>query len=73
MSPFISLLTAHYDELLLTYRQRLSPDMRRAISAMCLCKTDAAGLSQWYCKHCHSNDRLPLSCGHRHCQRSLPP
>ena len=67
MSPFISLLTTHYDEFLLTYRQRLSPGMRRAISAMCLCKTEAAGLSQWYCQHCHANDRLPLSCGHRHC------
>ncbi|WP_281251539.1 hypothetical protein [Photobacterium proteolyticum] len=40
MSPFISLLSAHCDELLLSYRHRLSPDIRRAISAMCCCNTN---------------------------------
>ncbi|MEZ9706784.1 transposase zinc-binding domain-containing protein, partial [Vibrio breoganii] len=31
------------------------------------CKTEQQVRSQWFCSHCHHDDRLPLSCGHRHC------
>ncbi len=34
---------------------------------MLRCKTEKQGLSQWYCSHCHHDDRLALSCGNRHC------
>lgn len=72
MSTFIELLRAHKDEL---ERHLLSPevnaqvshDIRKAMSAMLRCKTEQQGRSQWLCSHCHHDDRLPLSCGHRHC------
>lgn len=72
MSTFIELLRAHKDEL---ERHLLSPkvntqvshDIRKAVSAMLRCKTEQQGRSQWFCSNCHHDDRLPLSCGHRHC------
>jgi hypothetical protein len=67
MSRFIELLHHHKDELERCHSTQLSHDMRRAISAMLRCKTPKQGRSQWYCTHCHYDDRLPLSCGHRHC------
>lgn len=67
MSTFIELLRRHKKALEHQYANQLNPDMRSAIQAMLRCKTEQQGRSQWYCAHCHHNDRLPLSCGHRHC------
>lgn len=67
MSAFIDLLRQHKDELERHYSAQLSIDSRRAIDAMLRCKTEQQGRSQWFCSHCHHDDRLPLSCGHRHC------
>ena len=67
MSVFIELLRAHKNELTSRYGDQLNSDVRQAISAMLRCKTDQQGRSQWFCAHCHHDDRLPLSCGHRHC------
>ncbi|MEZ9926236.1 transposase [Vibrio breoganii] len=67
MSAFIQLLRAHKGELERLHGHELTTDMRCAISALLRCKTEQQGRSQWYCAHCHHDDRLPLSCGHRHC------
>ncbi|AJR05074.1 IS91 family transposase [Photobacterium gaetbulicola] len=67
MSTFTSLLTTHYAEFIHHYGDRITPDIHRAISAMRRCRTEQAGCSQWYCPHCHHDDRLPLGCGHRSC------
>lgn len=67
MSAFIDLLRQHKDELEHHYGAQLSIDSRRAMNAMLRCKTEQQGRSQWFCAHCHHDDRLPLSCGHRHC------
>ncbi|WP_344965669.1 IS91 family transposase, partial [Oceanisphaera sediminis] len=67
MSTFISLLRAHHDALMTASHAPVSPDMKRAIAAMECCQTEAAGWSQWYCRHCHHHDQSPLSCGHRLC------
>ncbi len=67
MSTFIDLLRAHKEELEHHYEKQITADMRSAIQAMLRCKTEQQGRSQWFCSHCHHDDRLPLSCGHRHC------
>ncbi|MFA0415740.1 transposase zinc-binding domain-containing protein, partial [Vibrio renipiscarius] len=67
MSAFIELLRAHRHALVSRYGDQLNSDVRQAISAMLRCKTEQQGRSQWFCAHCHHDDRLPLSCGHRHC------
>ncbi|MBC7006759.1 transposase [Photobacterium sp. BZF1] len=67
MSTFTSLLTTHYAEFIHHYGDKITPDIHRAISAMRRCRTEQAGCSQWYCPHCHHDDRLPLGCGHRSC------
>ena len=69
MNTFITLLRKHKDELERHHSASLNHDMRRAINAMLTCKTHKQGHSQWYCHHCHHDDRLPLSCGHRHCSQ----
>ena len=67
MSTFIDLLRQHRHELEQDYGHHFNSDTKRAISAMLRCKTEKQGLSQWYCSHCHHDDRLTLSCGNRHC------
>jgi len=67
MSAFIELLRQHHHELERDYGHYLNSDIKRAISAMLRCKTEKQGLSQWYCSYCHHDDKLPLSCGNRHC------
>lgn len=67
MSLFIDLLRRHRAELEDQYGQQINGDMRKAMQAMLRCKTEQQGRSQWYCAHCHHDDRLLLSCGHRHC------
>jgi len=67
MSVLIELLRKHSDELEHHYGAQISNDARQAIAAMLRCKTEQQGRSQWFCSHCQHNDRLPLSCGHRHC------
>ena len=67
MSVFIELLRLHSDELERHYGAQISNDGHQAIAAMLRCKTEQQGRSQWFCAHCQHHDRLPLSCGHRHC------
>jgi len=67
MSTFIDLLRQHHRALEGLHGNQLSHDSRRAIYAMLSCKTGQQSRSQWYCFHCQHDDRLPLSCGHRHC------
>ncbi|NQZ50720.1 MAG: transposase zinc-binding domain-containing protein, partial [Moritella sp.] len=67
MSTFIDLLRIHHDQFERQFGNQLSHDSRRAIYAMLSCKTSNQGCSQWVCSHCQHDDRLPLSCGHRHC------
>ncbi|MBE4066607.1 transposase [Vibrio parahaemolyticus] len=67
MSTFIDLLRQHRHEFEQDYGHHFNSDIKRAISAMLRCKTEKQGLSQWYCSHCHHDDRLTLSCGNRHC------
>ncbi len=67
MSLFISLLRQYQDEFEHQYGAQISSGGRRAITAMLSCKTGQQGRSQWFCSHCHHDDRIPLSCGHRHC------
>lgn len=67
MSTFIDVLRRHQDAFEQQYSDQLTPEIKRAVHAMLNCKTEHQGQSQWYCQHCHHDDRLPLSCGHRHC------
>nr|WP_087026575.1 transposase [Thaumasiovibrio subtropicus] len=67
MNDFVTLLTTHLAAFTARYHTKLTPEMHRAIHAMCRCRTEQAGRSQWYCYHCQHDDRLPLGCGHRHC------
>lgn len=67
MSVFIELLRQYRDELVQDYRFHITDDIRQAMAAMLRCQTEQQGRSQWFCSHCHHDDRLPLSCGHRHC------
>jgi len=67
MSVFIELLRQYHLELEHQYWPKFNDDIRQAIAAMLRCKTEKQGRSQWYCNHCEYQDRLPLSCGHRHC------
>jgi hypothetical protein len=67
MSTFIDVLRRHQDAFEQRYALQLTPEIRRAAHAMLRCKTTHQGQSQWYCQHCQHDDRLPLSCGHRHC------
>jgi len=67
MSAFLDLLRIHHDEFEHQFSNQLTHDARRAIYAMLSCKTSNQGCSQWFCGHCQHDDRLPLSCGHRHC------
>ncbi|PTO51078.1 IS91 family transposase, partial [Vibrio splendidus] len=67
MSTFIELLRQHHSALKRHDYAQMNGDMHRAIGAMLRCKTEQQGHSQWFCSHCHHDDRLPLSCGHRHC------
>jgi hypothetical protein len=77
MSTFIDLLRQRHSEFERQFGNQLSHDSRRAIYAMLSCKTGQQARSQWYCSHCQHDDRLPLSCGYRHCpqcqQRKLHP
>lgn len=43
-------------------KDRFVPLPKRTLSALLRCKTQQQGR----CAHCHHDDRLPLSCGHRH-------
>lgn len=67
MSTFIDLLRQYRQELDNHYGARFNDDIRQTIAAMLRCKTEKQGLSQWYCSHCHHDDRVALSCGNRHC------
>lgn len=67
MSTFIDLLRQHHQALETQYSRDLSPDMRKAIYAMLMCKTPQQRQVLWACQHCQHHDRSPLSCGHRHC------
>lgn len=67
MSAFIDILKANHSELMKAYGHRLSPDMYQAIYDMSRCRTGTLGYSLWHCGHCHHQDSLPLSCGHRAC------
>ena len=70
MSAFISLLNEHFSSL---DDKRLTPDMKRAIFSMSRCRTGALGESKWQCQSCQHTDKLPLSCGHRHCPQCQHP
>ena len=67
MSTFVDLLRQHHQALETEYSRELSPDIRRAMYAMMMCKTPQQRQSLWACEHCQHHDRSPLSCGHRHC------
>lgn len=67
MSIFIDILKQHHDDFLATYQHQLSHESKRAIYAMLRCRTVQQGCSQWFCQHCQHDDRVPMSCGHRHC------
>ena len=67
MSTFIDILKQHHDDFLDAYQRKLSHESKRAIDAMLRCRTVQQGCSQWFCQHCQHDDRIPMSCGHRHC------
>lgn len=67
MSTFIDLLHQHHQALETQYSVKLTHDMRNAIYAMLMCKTQQQRQSLWACNHCEHHDRTSLSCGHRNC------
>jgi len=67
VSTFIALLRLHHQALETQYSTQLTPDERRAIYAMLVCKTAQQRQSLWHCNHCQHHDSTPLSCGHRNC------
>jgi hypothetical protein len=71
MSQFISLLERYHQQLEAQYRGLLNQDIRRAITDMLHCKSDATRVSQWHCGHCQHDQQHPASCGNRSCPQCL--
>jgi len=71
MSQFISLLERYHQQLEAQYGGLLNQDIRRAITDMLHCKSDATRVSQWHCGHCQHDQQHPASCGNRSCPQCL--
>jgi len=71
MSQFISLLERYHQQLEQQYGGLLNQDIRRAITDMLHCKSDATRVSQWHCGHCQHDQQHPASCGNRSCPQCL--
>ncbi|PKG41027.1 IS91 family transposase, partial [Psychromonas sp. Urea-02u-13] len=59
MSQFISLLERYHQQLEAQYGGLLNQDIRRAITDMLHCKSDATRVSQWHCGHCQYDQQHP--------------
>jgi len=71
MSQFITLLERYQSQLEQQYGGLLNQDIRRAITDMLHCKSDATRVSQWHCGHCQHDQQHPASCGNRSCPQCL--
>jgi len=67
MSTFIDVLNQYHAPFITAYQDKLTPEMRCAISRLGQCQTDNMGRAHWQCEDCHHQDAQPLSCGHRAC------
>jgi hypothetical protein len=54
-------------EFLAQYRDRLTPEHARALTAIKQCRTQASPRMQLQCPQCEHQRLVPHSCGHRHC------
>jgi len=62
-----SLITTFEAEFLSQYEKALLPGHRRALDAMKTCRTALSPRMQVQCPACDHQQRVPHSCGHRHC------
>jgi hypothetical protein len=62
-----SLIERYEGALLYKYGACLLPEQRRAMAAIQLCRTTAAGEVLWHCAGCTHSLLSPRSCGHRSC------
>lgn len=71
MNQFITLLERYHQQLEAQYGGLLNQDIRRAITDMLHCKSDATRYTQWHCGHCQHDLQHPASCGNRSCPQCL--
>ncbi|MEX2468824.1 MAG: IS91 family transposase [Pseudohongiellaceae bacterium] len=67
MIRLATLIDTFEADFLAHYRQRLRPEHRRALATMKHCRTSASPTMQVQCSECDHHQRVPHSCGHRHC------
>jgi hypothetical protein len=67
MTRLASVIETFEADFLAQYRNRLTPDHYRALSAMKRCRTQASLKMQLQCSECAHQALVPHSCGHRHC------
>ena len=67
MIRLATLIDTFEADFLAQYRQRLTPDHHRALTAMKQCRTQASLKMQLKCSGCEHQGLAPHSCGHRHC------
>lgn len=67
MIRLASIIGTFAPDFLAQYRDQLTSDHRRALSAMQHCRTHASPKMQVQCPGCEHQILVPHSCGHRHC------
>lgn len=67
MIRLASIIDTFAPDFLAQYRDQLTSDHRRALSAMQRCRTQASPKMQVQCSGCEHQVLVPHSCGHRHC------
>jgi len=64
-----AIATQYYDAFLAKYGNSLLPSHRKALHAICRCRTPASGEVYVRCPDCDHAEWRPLSCGNRNCPK----
>lgn len=64
-----AIATQYYDAFLAKYGDSLLPSHRKALHAICRCRTPASGEVYVRCPDCDHAEWRPLSCGNRNCPK----
>jgi len=67
MIRLAKVIEAFAADFLAQYRNRLTSEHYRALTALQQCRTDASPMMQVKCTGCDHQKLVPHSCGHRHC------
>ena len=62
-----SIIQDYFDGYSEKYGDSILPGHRKALNAICRCRTKEAGELYVTCPKCHLVELRPVSCGHRHC------